>query len=153
MKKNQEESVHTSKAKMIFICLFFVLAFVGGCGYYLLSNNYIQLTYANQVEYKYVDLGEFKVNLKDTDKKRYFSGKIFVGYDKKNSDCEKALTKDQKLPVVDDVINSYFREKTYDYLSNSDNTEKIKKDIIEEINKQLDTCKIEDIRFSQYLLQ
>lgn len=156
MKKNKDEaSEKQGKGKMliIFVSMFLTLSFLAGAGFYFISNDYIKLNYSKEIEKKYVDLGEFKINLSDTDKKRYFSGRIYIGYDKDKRGYEDAFKKDGKLPIIQDVINSYLREKSYDYLANADNTEKIKKEMIEQINGQLDTCRIEDIRFGEYLLQ
>lgn len=134
--------------------LILALFTVGICGatYYLVSNNVIQIQ-KSQIENSYVNLGDFSVKLKDENRNRYFQGRIYVGYDKDDSKAKKELTKQKQIPIINDTINSYLRNKDYEFLNDVNNKEQIKKEMIDQINKQLQTCKITDIRFYNYLLQ
>ena len=83
MKKNS-----SSKAGIIIGTLIISIALFSGLGFLLVSKNIIVLNNA-QVENAYIDAGTFNVQLTDTDRKRYFQGRIYVGYDKDNSDYKK----------------------------------------------------------------
>lgn len=147
MKKNS-----SSKAGIIIGTLIISIALFSGLGFLLVSKNIIVLNNA-QVENAYIDAGTFNVQLTDTDRKRYFQGRIYVGYDKDNSDYKKKLVKEKGIAVVSEAINTYLQNQSYDYLDDVNNIDEIRSTMKDEINKQLQTCKIRDVRFYSYLLQ
>lgn len=141
-----------SKIGLFAGALLISMALCIGGGYILVSKHIITLGKA-QVEMAYVNAGTFNVQLKDTDKKRYFQGKVYVGYDKDNSKYKDQLVEKKQISVASDAISTYLRNQSYDYLNDINNESEIKKGILEEVNKQLQTCRITEVRFYSYLLQ
>ena len=147
MKKNS-----SSKAGIIIGTLIISIALFSGLGFLLVSKNIIVLNNA-QVENAYIDAGTFNVQLTDTDRKRYFQGRVYVGYDKDNDDYKEKLVKEKGIAVASEAINTYLQNQSYDYLDDVSNIDEIRNTLKDEINKQLQTCKIRDVRFYSYLLQ
>lgn len=140
--------------KNLFIPLSILAILVlGACvfgGVYLLKSD--SLRTSGVIEKTYVDLGEIKVNLSDNSKK-FFKGNISVGYDKNDKTTKKQLEKDKQLVVAKDAANFYFKSKSYDFLNNSDNIDKIKDELITTINSNLQNAKITDVKFSNFIVQ
>lgn len=140
--------------KNLFIPLSILAILVlGACvfgGVYLLKSD--SLRTSGVMEKTYVDLGEIKVNLSDNSKK-FFKGNISVGYDKNDKTTKKQLQKDKQLVVAKDAANFYFKSKSYDFLNNSDNIDKIKDELITTINSNLQNAKITDVKFSNFIVQ
>jgi flagellar FliL protein len=103
------------------------------------------------VENTYMDLDEFTVNLADEGGKRYFKGQISLGYDKTKTKLTDELTTNQVV-IKDDII-FYFKSLKADYLNNVANSDTIKKQLIDAINKDLTKGKITDIRFKSMIIQ
>ncbi|WP_105176626.1 MULTISPECIES: flagellar basal body-associated FliL family protein [Clostridium] len=150
--ENSSKSNKKSKTKLIFLILVMFSVIILTSIWYLHSNNMI-IFKESKIHEVYVDLGEFTVGLNDTSKNRYFKGKLSVGYNKKDSIAKKQLAKENKLPVIKDIVNNYFRNRDYDFFNDLNNEKKIKQELLDVINKNLQDFKIIDIRFSQYLLQ
>ena len=142
----------SSKAGIIIGTLIISIALFSGLGFLLVSKNIIVLNNA-QVENAYIDAGTFNVQLTDTDRKRYFQGRVYVGYDKDNDDYKEKLVKEKGIAVASEAINTYLENQSYDYLDDVSNIDEIRNTLKDEINKQLQTCKIRDVRFYSYLLQ
>ena len=142
----------SSKAGIIIGTLIISIALFSGLGFLLVSKNIIVLNNA-QVENAYIDAGTFNVQLTDTDRKRYFQGRVYVGYDKDNDDYKEKLVKEKGIAVASEAINTYLQNQSYDYLLDVNNIDEIRSALKDEINKQLQTCKIRDVRFYSYLLQ
>ena len=142
----------SSKAGIIIGTLIISIALFSGLGFLLVSKNIIVLNNA-QVENAYIDAGTFNVQLTDTDRKRYFQGRVYVGYDKDNDDYKEKLVKERGIAVASEAINTYLQNQSYDYLLDVNNIDEIRSALKDEINKQLQTCKIRDVRFYSYLLQ
>lgn len=142
----------SSKAGIIIGTLIISIALFSGLGFLLVSKNIIVLNNA-QVENAYIDAGTFNVQLTDTDRKRYFQGRVYVGYDKDNDDYKEKLVKEKGIAVASEAINTYLQNQSYDYLDDVSNIDEIRNTLKDEINKQLQTCKIRDVRFYSYLLQ
>ena len=66
---------------------------------------------------------------------------------------KKKLVKEKGIAVVSEAINTYLQNQSYDYLDDVNNIDEIRSTMKDEINKQLQTCKIRDVRFYSYLLQ
>ena len=103
------------------------------------------------VEKAYVDLDEFTVNLADTDGKRYFKGELSLGYDKSNKKIAEEIT--NNTVVIRDIIIFYFKGQKAEFINDINNKDKIKEDLMEAINKELQKGKITDVRFKNMLVQ
>lgn len=103
------------------------------------------------VEKTYVDLEEFTVNLADTDSKRYFKGELSLGYDKSNKKIAEEITSNNA--VIRDIIIFYFKGQKAEFVNDINNKDKIKEDLMEAINKELQKGKIIDIRFKNMIVQ
>ena len=145
MKRNSTFKVLTA------ILMVFIISACSSTGY-LVFKKLTNLN-RNRIETSYVDAGEFIVNINGESGNNYFKGKVYVGYNKSDKKAKKELVKNKQLPIVTGTINSYFRGKDYDFLNNANNQEQIKDELVKEINKQLETCRIPDVRFYSYLLQ
>ena len=151
-KSKNEKSSSGSALKVVLATLLICALLIGGGGYFLISKNIISLG-QKQIENAYIDAGELSVKFQDEGKPRYIKCRVYVGYDKDNDDYKEQLTKNKQISVASEAINSYLRSKTYDYLNNLDNMDAIKSEIKDEVNKQLQSCKITDVRFYNYVLQ
>lgn len=140
--------------KLFLVAAVLIVVLAGGGMYYLTVNGTIAFQ-TKEPEKFYCDLGEYTVNVvndQSTDKK-YLLYDIFVGYNKGDKKAKKQLTKDKKLPVINDIVNGYFQEQTYAFLNNPDNKAEIKETLLKRINEEVTDVKITDIRIAKYLLQ
>lgn len=92
---------------------------------------------------------EFVVNLTDGSGKRYLKTNIVVAYDKKNKDFAKVA--EEKVIVLRDAVINYLKLRTVD---ETKNTQKIKKGLIESLNKAIDSeDAIQDVYFQSLIVQ
>lgn len=153
-KKEEKKDGKSNKGIMavLFILGLFVLgaATFGGVYLFMQTRDRVQ---SQQVvtENTYVDLGELTVNLADEGGKRYFKGQLSVGYDKRDKKVAEELT--DNLVVVKDVVIFYLKSQKADFINSTANEEEIKKQLIENINKELGKGKINDIRFNSIIVQ
>jgi flagellar FliL protein len=96
------------------------------------------------------DLGEQLVNLADESGGRYLRVKIVLEHIQ-----DEELTKeiDEKIPNLHDVVLRVLRSKTVNDVWSVEQEEKLKKEIITSINKELEHGKIERILFVDFLIQ
>lgn len=153
-KENGEKPNKSGKGVLIIL---FILGLVvlggavfGGVYLFMKTKNTID---AQEViiENTYVDLAEFTVNLADEGGKRYFKGELSLGYDKTKTKLAEELT--GKQVVIRDNIIFYFKSQKAEYINNVENTETMKRQLIESINKDLTKGKITDIRFKSMIIQ
>ena len=103
------------------------------------------------IDTTYMELKEFTVNLGDEGGKRFFKGEISIGYDKSKEKLAEEL-KGKEVVLRDNII-FYFKSQKADYINNVENTENMKKQLIDAINKDLTKGKITDIRFKSMIIQ
>jgi flagellar FliL protein len=153
-KENGEKPNKSGKGVLIILFILGLLvlggAVFGGVYLFMKTKNTIE---AQEViiENTYMDLAEFTVNLADEGGKRYFKGEIAIGYDKTKTKLAEELT--GKQVVIRDDIIFYFKSQKADYINNVENTETMKRQLIEAINKDLTKGKITDIRFKSMIVQ
>ena len=155
--KAKENGENTPKSNKGVLIILFILGLVvlGGAtfgGVYLFMKT--KTTVESQpvvIEETYMELKEFTVNLADEGGKRYFKGEISIGYDKSKEKLKEELT-GKEVVIRDDII-FYFKSQKADYINNVENTETMKKQLIEAINKDLTKGKITDIRFKSMIIQ
>jgi len=153
-KENGEKPNKSGKGVLIIL---FILGLVvlggavfGGVYLFMKTKNTIE---AQEViiDNTYMELKEFTVNLADEGGKRYFKGEISIGYDKTKTKLAQELT-GKEVVIRDDII-FYFKSQKADYINNVENTETMKRQLIEAINKDLTKGKITDIRFKSMIVQ
>jgi len=158
--KEKEKGENTDKGgksgKGVMVILFILglivlgAATFGGVYLYMKTSKTIEAQEV-VVENTYMDLAEFTVNLADEGGKRYFKGELSLGYDKTKTKLVEELTANQV--VVRDSIIFYFKSKKADYINDVKNTDDMKKQLIEAINKDLTKGKITDVRFKSMIIQ
>ena len=155
--KDKEKGEKTGKSGKGVMVILFVLGLIvlgaatfGGVYLYMKTSKTIEAKEV-VIENTYMDLKEFTVNLADEGGKRYFKGEISLGYDKTKEKLKEELT-GKEVVVRDDII-FYFKSQKAEYINNVENTEAMKKQLIEAINKDLTAGKITDIRFKSMIIQ
>ncbi|MBE6071765.1 MAG: flagellar basal body protein FliL [Clostridium butyricum] len=152
VKKENSGKSNKGVLVVLFILGLFVLgaATFGGVYLFMKTNNSVS---AQQVviENLYTDLGEFTVNLNDEGGKKYVKCQVAVGYEKKDKKTPAELT--TNAVVVKDAIIFYLRNHDSEFVNDIANEEIMKKELIENINKELVKGKITDIRFSNFIVQ
>ena len=155
--KSKENSEKTGKSGKGIMVILFILGLIvlgsatfGGVYLYMKTSKTIDAKEV-VIENTYKDLAEFTVNLADEGGKRYFKGEISLGYDKTKTKLLEELT-GKEVVVRDDII-FYFKSQKAEYINNVENTEAMKKQLIEAINKDLTKGKITDIRFKSMIVQ
>ncbi|MGM9935511.1 MAG: flagellar basal body-associated protein FliL [Clostridium sp.] len=155
-KENDKAEVKEKSGKGLMVVLFILglivlgAATFGGVYLFMKTNKTVS---AQQVviEQTYVDLDEFTINLADEGGKRYFKGELSLGYDKSNKKVSEEIT--NNTVVIRDAIIFYFKGQKAEFVNDINNKEKIKEDLIEAINKELQKGKITDIRFKNMIVQ
>lgn len=158
MAKNKEKdtSENSGKSSKGLMVVLFILGLIvlGGAtfgGAYLFFKTNKTVSAQQVVEQNYVDLEEFTTNLADEGGKRYFKCELSLGYNKDDKKVAEEIT--NNTAVIRDVAILYFRSQKAEYINDVNNQEKIKKELIEAINKNLVKGKITDIRFKNMLVQ
>ncbi|AWK50951.1 flagellar basal body protein FliL [Clostridium beijerinckii] len=155
--KTKEKGENTGKNSKGVMIILFILGLIvlgaatfGGVYLYMKTSKTIDAQEV-VIENTYMDLAEFTVNLADEGGKRYFKGELSLGYDKTKTKLVEELTGNQV--VVRDSIIFYFKSKKANYINDVKNTDEMKKQLIEAINKDLTKGKITDIRFKSMIIQ
>lgn len=155
-KEVNNENLEKGTNKMVIIVLFVLglivlgAASFGGMYLFMKTNNTIE-SKEKIVEKTYIDLGEFTINLADSSGKRYFKGQLSVGYDSSEKKLADELT--NNMVIVRDAVIFYLKTKEADFINNVQNTEQIKEDLKENINKELIQGKVLDVRFNSVIVQ
>jgi len=94
-------------------------------------------------------LDKFTVNLMSENGHRYLVVKMNL------EESHEGLTTelDQKLPLVRDIIISVLSSKTVDEISTSKGKEKLKQEIINQLNKYLENGEVRYIYFTEFMIQ
>ena len=94
------------------------------------------------------DLGEITVNLTDTSSSRYLKVSVYLGYDSSKLESE---LEDRKPIITDAVIGILRTKKAEDIVPK--NMENIKMEIIQKINPILQKGKLNNIYFTDLIVQ
>ncbi|AYD40676.1 flagellar basal body protein FliL [Clostridium fermenticellae] len=89
------------------------------------------------------------VNLADTDSSRYLKVNIYLGYDSKKLDSEL----EEKQPIIMDTVINVLRTKKAADISSAKGLETVKVELIQRINPLLQKGQINNIYFSNVLVQ
>lgn len=155
-KENDKAEVKEKSGKGLMVVLFILGLIVLGAAtfggvYLFMKTNKTVSAQQVVVEQIYVDLDEFTINLADEGGKRYFKGELSLGYDKSDKKVAEEIT--NNTVVIRDAIIFYFKGQKAEFVNDINNKEKIKEDLIEAINKELQKGKITDIRFKNMIVQ
>jgi len=104
--------------------------------------------FAKEEEYTY-SMGEFIANLNEPGYKRYIKVTIYVGYD--NRKLQDVL--EEKKPQTRNAINSILRSKKLEEVGSVENMEAVTNEMKNKVNEILTTGKVENIYFSDILIQ
>jgi flagellar FliL protein len=137
----------------IVIIVFLVLILVGGTTfgavYYFSKKNSTETPKPKVITEITYSLGEFLVNLVDSDGRRYLKVNVFIGYED-NEDLTAEL--EANKPIIRDAVNTLIRsKKTTDF--SDEGLDVIKKELIVSINPILTKGKIIHIYFNDILVQ
>ena len=155
-KEKDKAEVKEKSGKGLMVVLFILglivlgAATFGGVYLFMKTNKTVSVQQV-VIEQTYVDLDEFTINLADEGGKRYFKGELSLGYDKSNKKVSEEIT--NNTVVIRDAIIFYFKGQKAEFVNDINNKEKIKEDLIESINKELQKGKITDIRFKNMIVQ
>ncbi|WP_293983643.1 flagellar basal body-associated protein FliL [uncultured Clostridium sp.] len=155
-KEKDKAEVEEKSGKGLMVVLFILGLIVLGAAtfggvYLFMKTNKTVSAQQVVVEQIYVDLEEFTINLADEGGKRYFKGELSLGYDKSDKKVAEEIT--NNTVVIRDAIIFYFKGQKAEFVNDINNKEKIKEDLIEAINKELQKGKITDIRFKNMIVQ
>lgn len=154
-KEMDQAEVKEKSGKGLMVVLFILGLLVLGAasfgGVYLFMKTSNTVAAQQVLEQTYVDLDEFTINLADKDGKRYFRGEISIGYDKSNKKIGEEIA--ANTVVIRDAIIFYFKGKEASFVNDINNEEKIKQDLIESINRELQKGKVTDLRFKNMIVQ
>jgi flagellar FliL protein len=97
-----------------------------------------------------MDMPEVVVNLSGNGAGHYLKVKITLEYPQGKKLSEELK---KKKPLLADVIITTLRSKTLDEVSPVSSVESVKKSLLNEINKKLDSGEVTNIYFTDYLVQ
>ena len=155
-KEKDKAEVKEKSGKGLMVVLFILGLIVLGAAtfggvYLFMKTNKTVSAQQVVVEQSYVDLEEMTINLADEGGKRYLKCQISIGHDKSNKKVAKEIEANKS--VIQDTINFYFKGQKAEYVNDVNNKEKIKDELMEEINKELQKGKITDLRFKNIIVQ
>lgn len=148
--------------KIIIIILLALVLIAGGIfGGYFVSNKLKEKTASNSkvastenvvLDEKTFALDEFIVNLNEKDSSRYLKAKIYLGY-VNNKEVEKFEEElNDKKYILRDTVNAVLRSKKTQDIQEA-NLKKIKEEIKNKINPNLNKGQIKDVYFSEIIVQ
>lgn len=145
------EEKKKSNLKVIIIIVLALLMLGGGVfgGVYLYMSKNPQPAEVIIVE-GYKEIGDIMVNLSDENAKRYVKLTATVTYDSKNEDLASEI--DTKLVALKDTTIFYLKSlKSTDFTA--DNEKNLKKQLVDNLNKNLNKGLLIDVKFNELLVQ
>jgi Flagellar basal body-associated protein len=142
------------KKKLIFILIPVLLLLIGGAGaYFFLTHkkkeSTKQMVVAPQKLGVMYDLGSFLVNLADKNANTY--AKVSITLELSNQKVEKEVVK--RLPIIKDAVINLLSSKTYDEIRTPEGKEELRLELIKRINAILVTGGVQNIYFTQFIVQ
>lgn len=141
------------KGKMPLIIIIVLILVIGGGVFAAFSLGWFSPGQKQQnpeplKEYTFA-IGDYTVNLNESGYKRYIMVSLSAGYTTEGLDTE--LT--EKLPQINDIVNSVLRSKGLDEVDTPDKTDIVKEEMISKINSDLTKGKLTKIYFNKILIQ
>jgi flagellar FliL protein len=142
------------KKKLIFILIPVLLILIGGAGaYFFLTHkkkeSTKQMVVAPQKLGVMYNLGSFLVNLADKNANTY--AKVSITLELSNQKVEKEVVK--RLPIIKDAVINLLSSKTYDEIRTPEGKEELRLELIKRINAILVTGGVQNIYFTQFIVQ
>ncbi|MCE5198767.1 MAG: flagellar basal body-associated FliL family protein [Armatimonadota bacterium] len=138
--------------KMVLIIILAVVVLLGGIGFMAFKGKAGKKHEKVKLPTTEMTLGEFVVNLADTNQVRYLKTIIVIDVEGavKSEGGEKEASADPKLR---DAVIEVLSSKCFSDLNQPGGKEKLKKDIITAVNKRLEEAKAVDVYFSEFAMQ
>lgn len=142
------------KKKLIFILIPVILLLIGGAGaYFFLTHkkkeSTKQMVVAPQKLGVMYNLGSFLVNLADKNANTY--AKVSITLELSNQKVEQEVVK--RLPIIKDAVINLLSSKTYDEIRTPEGKEELRLELIKRINAILVTGGVQNIYFTQFIVQ
>lgn len=144
-----------SKKKLIFILIPVILLLIGGGAgaYFFLTHKKKESTKQMVVAPKKLgvmyDLGSFLVNLADKNANTY--AKVSITLELSNEKVQQEVVK--RLPIIKDAVINLLSSKTYDEIRTPEGKEELRLELIKRINAILVTGGVQNIYFTQFIVQ
>lgn len=133
--------------------IFFLILIATAIGFIIYAFLTKTLIFALQgetiVQEKNYTLDEFILNLNDSSGRRYIKTKLVLSYENEKD----VIILEKNMPQMRDLIISIMRVKTTDEMMDVDKTEKLKNEIIENLNILLGNEIIINVYFNDFLIQ
>lgn len=147
------EKENQNKSKVIIIILLvFILVGISITAYFMISDKTLKdIKNISKSEDEYtISLDEFITNLKNEDKgKNYLKIQVALMYkDKKHTELMES-----NLNKIRDIVLNDLREKTSEQILEVKNTPKLKEDLLKKLNDSLGEEVIQDIYFTNLIVQ
>jgi len=142
------------KKKLIFILIPVLLLLIGGAGaYFFLTHkkkeSTKQMVVAPQKLGVMYNLGSFLVNLADKNANTY--AKVSITLELSNQKVQQEVVK--RLPIIKDAVINLLSSKTYDEIRTPEGKEELRLELIKRINAILVTGGVQNIYFTQFIVQ
>ncbi|ACG57340.1 flagellar basal body-associated protein FliL [Hydrogenobaculum sp. Y04AAS1] len=153
--KKEEIGKTGGKKKLIFILIPVILLLIGGGAgaYFFLIHkkreSTKQMVVASQKLGVMYNLGSFLVNLADKNANTY--AKVSITLELSNEKVQQEVVK--RLPIIKDAIINLLSSKTYDEIRTPEGKEELRLELIKRINAILVTGGVQNIYFTQFIVQ
>lgn len=142
------------KKKLIFILIPVLLLLIGGAGaYFFLTHkkkeSTKQMVVVPQKLGVMYNLGSFLVNLADKNANTY--AKVSITLELSNQKVQQEVVK--RLPIIKDAVINLLSSKTYDEIRTPEGKEELRLELIKRINAILVTGGVQNIYFTQFIVQ
>ncbi|MFP3158174.1 MAG: flagellar basal body-associated protein FliL [Hydrogenobaculum sp.] len=142
------------KKKLIFILIPVLLLLIGGGAgaYFFLTHkkkSTKQMVVAPQKLGVMYNLGSFLVNLADKNANTY--AKVSITLELSNRKVQQEVVK--RLPIIKDAVINVLSSKTYDEIRTPEGKEELRLELIKRINAILVTGGVQNIYFTQFIVQ
>ncbi|MBN2258997.1 MAG: flagellar basal body-associated FliL family protein [Clostridiales bacterium] len=151
--KQAPEKKKKKKKLLIIIPLIIVLLAGGFVGYAFFTKSFFFKVDGEaavvKIDEKIYDMEEFIINLNDEGSRRYLKTKIVLAYE---NDKDLDLF-NKNIPQMRDLIIETLRAKTSEDVMNVENTESLKNEIRDNVNKIYDEDIVLEVYFVDFLIQ
>lgn len=136
--------------KLLFILLLVLVAAGAACGSYFFFARSGNAEPPKPPPLQVVDMGAFVVNLENANSGRYLRVSMSVAY-RENTKLGEEISASQ-IQLKDSIIDALRQKKAGD-VGNAAQTEQLKRELLLEINKHLHEGQVEQVYFTEFLVQ
>lgn len=150
----QEKKGSKKKLLALLIVILLILLVGGGAGFYFFvfhkkaKNAEIPPVAPQKIGIMY-NLGSFLVNLADKNANTY--AKVSITLELSNQKVQEEVVK--RLPIIKDAVINLLSSKTYDQIRTPEGKEELRLELIKRINAILITGGVQNIYFTQFIVQ